>query len=369
METKKVLGKMVCIVMVLMLAVSATLVASASEPAKWAMQEMKLARYEALYPSVLAEDYQKSITRSEFTLLALSYYEKAGKVVGFTSNPFSDIEGHPYKAQILKAYHAGIIDGYPDGSFKPDNYIMRDEMAALIVKLLRAVDSNADVAAQKTYAFTDAHQISAWALPYVTYCYEQEIMRGTATLTISPLSSTSREQAGVLIYRLALKKGVVDPVSEEQVEEMPLKEKDNLILGQDNLVAFEETFGDKGKRVLQNLIAYTDFDTIEISADSMHFEDGSTTIIFEDMANALTIAIGTKNVYETLTKEAVDIVLEITDESETLVALIDSHIRSSKNNESFDFRRLIGGKYYVLGFEFLDDNQETKHFIRIIKDK
>lgn len=45
---------------------------------------------------------------------------------------FSDIEGHWAEASIKKAYESGIVNGYEDGSFKPDKTVSRAEFAKII---------------------------------------------------------------------------------------------------------------------------------------------------------------------------------------------------------------------------------------------
>ena len=50
--------------------------------------------------------------------------------------PFNDIKGYWAKDSILKLYEKGIIEGYPDGSFKPYHFITRGEMAEVINRLI-----------------------------------------------------------------------------------------------------------------------------------------------------------------------------------------------------------------------------------------
>nr|WP_267875437.1 S-layer homology domain-containing protein [Cohnella cholangitidis] len=37
---------------------------------------------------------------------------------------------------VQKSFDAGIIQGYPDGKFKPDEKVTRDQMAAIISRLM-----------------------------------------------------------------------------------------------------------------------------------------------------------------------------------------------------------------------------------------
>ena len=53
----------------------------------------------------------------------------------FAANPFSDVPaGHWAYASVAKLAAAGIVDGYPDGTFKGDCLMTRYEMAQIVAK-------------------------------------------------------------------------------------------------------------------------------------------------------------------------------------------------------------------------------------------
>ena len=55
----------------------------------------------------------------------------------FAANPFSDVPaGHWAYASVAKLAAAGIVDGYPDGSFRGDRTMTRYEMAQIVAKAL-----------------------------------------------------------------------------------------------------------------------------------------------------------------------------------------------------------------------------------------
>ncbi|MCD1261192.1 S-layer homology domain-containing protein [Paenibacillus athensensis] len=84
----------------------------------------------------------RPITRAEMaslvSLLATANSDGAG---------FSDIAGHWAQAAILKAQGAGLIEGYPDGSFQPEQAITRAEAVAIINKTLGRKPSGGAVTA------------------------------------------------------------------------------------------------------------------------------------------------------------------------------------------------------------------------------
>lgn len=54
--------------------------------------------------------------------------------------PFSDVSGHWAEKYIRNVYFAGIMEGYPDGTFKPDAPITRAELAKVINEVMKRND-------------------------------------------------------------------------------------------------------------------------------------------------------------------------------------------------------------------------------------
>lgn len=87
----------------------------------------------------------KAITRGEcirlITLIAgLDIKEE-------NEHPFADSVGHKYEDYITVAYEAGIIKGYDDGNFRPDQTLSRAEVVAMINRLIGHDEStNVDIA-------------------------------------------------------------------------------------------------------------------------------------------------------------------------------------------------------------------------------
>ncbi|PZV18768.1 MAG: S-layer homology domain-containing protein [Pseudanabaena sp.] len=52
---------------------------------------------------------------------------------------FSDIAGNPYESYILEATKLGIVKGFPDGTFRPQQAVTREEAISMIVDALNTV--------------------------------------------------------------------------------------------------------------------------------------------------------------------------------------------------------------------------------------
>lgn len=81
-------------------------------------------------------DYNKNITRGEMAMVFANILPDGEYVLKRTGYP-SDMKSsmNCYKA-VLKLYRAGIIGGYEDGSYKPDNEITRSEASAIFTRIV-----------------------------------------------------------------------------------------------------------------------------------------------------------------------------------------------------------------------------------------
>ena len=75
----------------------------------------------------------RNITRAEFAAIAARF--DSGVYTG--ENLFTDISGHWAAEDINRAAEKGWINGYPDGTFKPEQSITRSEAATLINQVLK----------------------------------------------------------------------------------------------------------------------------------------------------------------------------------------------------------------------------------------
>lgn len=73
-----------------------------------------------------------NITRAEFAAIAARFDKEAKD----SANIFTDIDGHWAKSYILRAVNRGWINGYPDSTFRPDRLATRAEVAAMVNRVL-----------------------------------------------------------------------------------------------------------------------------------------------------------------------------------------------------------------------------------------
>jgi len=99
------------------------------------------------YPNLTQLNPMREITRSEVAALVYQALVSQGqasainssyivKETGVLPSVFSDLEGHWVEAVVMVLYNNGLINGFPDGTFKPDGKMTRAQYASLIAKAI-----------------------------------------------------------------------------------------------------------------------------------------------------------------------------------------------------------------------------------------
>lgn len=109
-----------------------------------------------------------------------------------SSLPFSDVEeGTKYYDAILSLYEDGIITGYSDGTFKPDQEINRVEALKII---LESAGTEIIAKTDETSEFTDISG-TEWYINYITTGVENKIISGYADGTFKPEETVNLAEA------------------------------------------------------------------------------------------------------------------------------------------------------------------------------
>lgn len=99
-----------------------------------------------------------SITRAEFAAIATRFDVNGDK----TPASFNDIAGHWAKDEIAVAANNGWVNGYEDGSFRPQNKITRAETMSLVNRVLNRKSETAEDLLENMTKWTDNADTNAW---------------------------------------------------------------------------------------------------------------------------------------------------------------------------------------------------------------
>lgn len=133
----------------------------------------------------------RSISRAEFAgilVKAFQLEDKGGKI-------FADTAAHWAKETIAAATAGGIINGYDDNTFGPDDLITREQMAVMVFKAARLAPTAGGT------SFADDSSISSWSRQAVAAVVHNGIMNGYLDNTVQPQGKASRAEAATVIIK------------------------------------------------------------------------------------------------------------------------------------------------------------------------
>jgi hypothetical protein len=150
-----------------------------------------------------------NITRGDFAeyiTKALGVY-RTGQEVG---DAFTDISvENECACAVMIASEYGIINGYPDSTFKPDAQISRQEAMVMYASAMTLVNLQAqENTSIETYDDTD--DIADWALSGVNKAVGAGIFSGKTKTTINPNDTLTYAEAASAVRNLLIKSGLIN---------------------------------------------------------------------------------------------------------------------------------------------------------------
>lgn len=107
---------------------------------------------------------------------------------------YSDTQGTEYEKAVWQLSAYGVLNGYEDGTFRPDETVTRAEMAKILTSALRA-----NISEEGEAPFTDTQ--SHWALPYIHSAWQQGIIKGDSDGQFRPDDTVSPAEAVTMLLR------------------------------------------------------------------------------------------------------------------------------------------------------------------------
>lgn len=112
---------------------------------------------------------------------------------------FSDVSGDDWYAQgTAWAVNAGIVSGYGDGRFGPDDAITREQLALMLYRYAQSMKLATGTGASLA-AFGDEAAISDWARQAMSWAVGAGIMSGTPEKMLNPGGTATRAEAAVMV--------------------------------------------------------------------------------------------------------------------------------------------------------------------------
>ncbi len=131
------------------------------------------------------------VTRAEFVSILVKAFELKSQYRQY----FADTHEHWAAEAIATATCFDIVKGYGDNRFGPDEHITREQMAIMIVKAARMAPAG------ETTEFSDDSSISGWAKGFLAAAAKNGIIKGYPDNTVRPQGEASRAEAVTAIVQ------------------------------------------------------------------------------------------------------------------------------------------------------------------------
>ncbi|MFJ7558397.1 S-layer homology domain-containing protein [Bacillus thuringiensis] len=153
-----------------------------------------------------------NVTRGQVARMIYMYVKPADADASF-KNPFTDIKGHLFEKEILALAKAGLVNGFGDGKYGPDDILTREQMAKVLTNAFR-------FKATKTTKFADVDK-NSWAYGAISALEENGVTIGTGGNMYSPKMFVTREAYSQFLYNSI---NVIEKVQKPEVKPDPKPE-------------------------------------------------------------------------------------------------------------------------------------------------
>ncbi|WP_240644616.1 S-layer homology domain-containing protein [Paenibacillus paeoniae] len=138
----------------------------------------------------------RTVTRAEFAVMLMNALKPQGEGASLTFTDKAKIGSWAQKS-VAQAVYAGVINGYKDGSFRPNEEITRAEMAKMVAKALGLTGEITE-----THDFADDKDIPDWAKGAVATIKNLGIIEGKGANQFAPGDKTTRAEAVTVLLKM-----------------------------------------------------------------------------------------------------------------------------------------------------------------------
>ncbi|WP_082053364.1 S-layer homology domain-containing protein [Gordoniibacillus kamchatkensis] len=153
----------------------------------------------------------RDITRAEFAAIIV---RGLGLKLENETTPFSDVKvADWYNSAVNTAYAYHLINGFEDGTFRPNDKITREQAMIILSKAMAITGLKAKLTVHSADAtlrpFGDAAGVSSWAISSITDCVQAGIVSGRSGTELAPKAFITRAEVAAMVERLLQKSDLI----------------------------------------------------------------------------------------------------------------------------------------------------------------
>ena len=115
---------------------------------------------------------------------------------------FLDVPSNQYYADAVAwAAENGIVGGYGNGMFGPNDDITREQLAAILYRYAQYKGMTAVSLEENLIGFSDHEKISGYAVQAMNWAIGQKLINGVGDNILDPQGNATRAQAAMILMR------------------------------------------------------------------------------------------------------------------------------------------------------------------------
>ena len=166
----------------------------------WAQEAIAYCYAKGLMAGIDETAFAPDLTTSRGMIVTILYVLEENPAVS-GDMAFTDVDKTAWYADAAAwAYKIGIVSGYDNGCFGPDDEITREQMALILMNYAR-YKGYSTKKSNDLNKFSDAGEINAWALDAVRWANAEGMMNGRGGDSIAPLGTATRAEVATILMK------------------------------------------------------------------------------------------------------------------------------------------------------------------------
>ena len=169
-------------------------------PGAWYEEAVRYVYEAGLMQGVSSSAFSPGRTTTRGQIAAILYRLSGSPRAG--TPPFADVAPDSYCAgAVAWAEKNGIVQGFEDGTFRPEGRITRQQLAAILFRYME--HRGADTAGRADLSrFSDSAAVADYAREAMAWAVSAGLLQGRSGGTLDPSGSATRAQTAVILQRL-----------------------------------------------------------------------------------------------------------------------------------------------------------------------
>ena len=169
--------------------------------AAWYADAVQYVYENGLMTGVSESEFGPDGTATRGQIVTILWRLAGSPVVNYAMRYADADEGAWYGEAVRWAASTGVITGYTESSFGPNDAITREQLAAILYRYIKTQGQGFTGMWYFPLRYDDAASISDWADEAMHWCVMKGVLNGTGETTLSPQLTATRAQLAAILRR------------------------------------------------------------------------------------------------------------------------------------------------------------------------